>query len=50
MDNDKLIEVNPAFEAIAKEEGFYSNELMGKLPYGSLQEINEIPDKYKGFL
>lgn len=48
MDNDKLIEVNPAFEAIAKEEGFYSNELMGKIAlYGSLQEINEIPDKYK---
>ena len=28
MDNDILVEVHPYFEAIAKERGFYSPELM----------------------
>jgi len=28
MDNDELVEVNPVFKQVAKEEGFYSDELM----------------------
>ena len=31
MDNARLVEVTPSFEAIAKREGFYSEELMEKL-------------------
>ncbi|MCL6087102.1 MAG: vitamin B12-dependent ribonucleotide reductase, partial [Actinobacteria bacterium] len=48
MDNDKLVEVNPYFEKIAMEEGFYSMELMEKIAEkGSLKEIEEVPEKYK---
>ncbi len=31
LDNDKLVEVHPIFEEVAKREGFYSEELMKKL-------------------
>lgn len=31
MDKDKLLEVHPYFKQIAKERGFYSEELMKKL-------------------
>lgn len=45
MDNDQLVEVNPHFERIAKERGFYSPELMQKVASsGSIQEIEEIPE------
>jgi len=48
MDNDKLVEVNPYFEEVAKREGFYSKELMEKIAQkGSLKEIGDIPDNYK---
>jgi ribonucleoside-diphosphate reductase alpha chain len=48
MDNDKLIEVEPMFEKIAKERGFYSRELMEKIAeVGSIQEIEEIPQDIK---
>lgn len=41
----KLVEVNPLFEKIAKQRGFYSEELMKKIAQkGSLQEIMEIPE------
>jgi ribonucleoside-diphosphate reductase alpha chain len=45
LDNDKLIEVHPLFEKIAKERGFYSKELMQRIAeHGSLQDLDEIPD------
>lgn len=45
MDNDKLIEVNPIFEELAKKRGFYSKELMDKIAKaGSIAEIVEIPE------
>ncbi len=45
LDNDKLIEVHPLFEKIAKERGFYSKELMQKIAeHGTVQDIDEIPD------
>lgn len=48
MDNDKLIEVNPYFEEVAKKEGFYSKELMERIAEkGSLKEISDIGDQYK---
>ena len=40
----QLFEVNPLFERIAKERGFYSVELMRKIAKaGSVQNMNEIP-------
>ena len=40
----KLFEVNPVFEKIAKEKGFYSGPLLEKIArVGSLQGIKEVP-------
>jgi ribonucleoside-diphosphate reductase alpha chain len=45
MDNDKLLEVNPYFEKVAKERGFYSKELMDDIAkLGSTKDISEIPE------
>jgi len=45
LDDDKLIEVHPIFERIAKEEGFYTKNLMKKIANeGSIKNIKEIPD------
>ncbi|MCU0651448.1 MAG: vitamin B12-dependent ribonucleotide reductase [Candidatus Omnitrophica bacterium] len=48
MDNDKLVEVEPLFEAAAKEKGIYSRALMEKIAEGtSLKDIEEIPQEMK---
>jgi ribonucleoside-diphosphate reductase alpha chain len=48
MDDEKLIEVNPYFEMIAKQRGFYTKELMERLAKeGTLKEIDEIPSDIK---
>ena len=45
MDNDKLMEVNPYFEKVAHERGFYSKELMDTIARkGSIQDLEEIPE------
>ncbi len=45
MDNDKLLEVNPYFEKIAREKGFYSHDLMdGIARQGSIHDLMEIPE------
>jgi ribonucleoside-diphosphate reductase alpha chain len=45
MDNDKLVEVEPLFEQVARERGFYSSQLMEKLAQGaSIKDIKEIPE------
>ncbi len=45
MDNDILVEVHPYFEAIAKERGFYSPELMQRIAeHGTLHGLEEIPE------
>lgn len=45
MDNDKLLEVNPLFEQIAKERGFYSKELMERVAeHGSVAGLTEVPE------
>jgi ribonucleoside-diphosphate reductase alpha chain len=44
MDNDKLLEVNPYFEKVARDRGFYSRELMDSIAKkGSIEDIDEIP-------
>jgi ribonucleoside-diphosphate reductase alpha chain len=41
----QLLEVNPAFEEVAKERGFYSTDLMIRISRkGSIQDMRDIPD------
>ena len=48
LDGAKMVEVNPHFEAIAREKGFYSEELMQKLADGAhLADIEGVPDAVK---
>jgi len=48
MDNDKLVEVDPLFEEVARDRGFYSRELMEKIAEsGSLAHIEGIPEDVK---
>jgi len=48
MDNTELVEVNPLFEKIAYERGFYSEELMRAIgEVGSIQDFVEIPEDIK---
>lgn len=45
MDNDELVEVNPLFEKVARERGFYSLELMKKIAAnGGVQGLKEVPE------
>lgn len=44
LNDEQLVEVNPLFERIAKDEGFYSKELMMKIAKkGSVQGMDELP-------
>jgi ribonucleoside-diphosphate reductase alpha chain len=48
MDNDKLLEVNPYFEKIARERGFYSRGLMDEIAKrGSIYDLAEIPEEVR---
>lgn len=48
MEGTKLIEVNPHFERVAKERGFWSRELMERIAEkGSIHDFDEIPDDIK---
>ena len=48
MDGTKLVEVNPIFEAYAREHGFYSEELMKKISIdGTLAHCSEVPEEAK---
>ena len=48
MEGTKLIEVNPQFEMVAKERGFWNRELMEKIAEkGSIKDFKEIPDDVK---
>ena len=45
MDNDELPEVNPYFEKVARERGFYSRELMDAIARkGTIKDMKEIPE------
>ena len=48
LDNERLLEVHPYFEKVAKEKGFYSKEVMEKVAEaGSISDIAEIPQSEK---
>ncbi len=45
LDGERLIEVNPHFERVAKERGFWSKELFERISEkGSIQDFKEIPE------
>jgi ribonucleoside-diphosphate reductase alpha chain len=45
MEDDELMEVNPYFEKVARERGFYSHELMDRIAKkGSIRDMKEIPE------
>jgi ribonucleoside-diphosphate reductase alpha chain len=44
----EMLEVNPLFEEVAKEEGFYSEDLLRKIALsGTLKDIDEVPNHIK---
>ena len=48
LEGKELLEVNPYFEALAKQEGFYTEELMGKIAHtGNIQHIKEVPENIR---
>ncbi len=48
LEGTNLLEINPHFERIAKERGFFSRELMEKISEtGSIHDIAEVPDDLK---
>ena len=48
LDGAQLVEVNPYFEEVAKDEGFYSEELIQQLASGTkLSNVDGIPDSIK---
>jgi ribonucleoside-diphosphate reductase alpha chain len=48
LDNQKLVEVNPLFEEIARQEGFYTPQLMEKIAeQGSVEDVEQVPEKYR---
>jgi ribonucleoside-diphosphate reductase alpha chain len=49
MEGTRLVEVNPHFERIARERGFYSPELMEEIAEGhSLSDIESVPKDVAG--
>ena len=48
LDGERLLEVEPAFEVVARKRGFYTEELMKKIASGeSIQKMKEVPDDVK---
>jgi len=48
LDGDQLVEANPYFEEVARNEGFYSDELMQQLASGKkLGDVDGVPDRIK---
>jgi ribonucleoside-diphosphate reductase alpha chain len=48
LEGTKLLEINPIFEKVAKEKGFYSRELMMDIAKsGSIAERKEIPEEVR---
>jgi ribonucleoside-diphosphate reductase alpha chain len=47
LDGAQLVEVNPYFEEVARNEGFYSEELMKKLADGAKLHDMDVPDHIK---
>ncbi len=48
LDNERLVEIHPFFEEIARREGFYSEELIEKIvESGGVQGLDEVPERWK---
>ncbi len=48
MDNNVLVETNPLFEQTARDNGFYTDDIMQSIAEkGSALNINGIPDEFK---
>ncbi len=48
LDNNVLVETNPLFEAMAKDGGYFSSEMMAKVAeHGSIKDMEEIPEKIR---
>ncbi len=48
LDNEKLVELHPLFEEIARSEGFYSEDLIEKiLDTGSIRQLEEVPEHWR---
>jgi len=47
MDNTRLVEANPYFEAVARQEGFYTEELMEQLVEKGSLETLDVPQWVK---
>ncbi|MFC1671056.1 vitamin B12-dependent ribonucleotide reductase [Spirochaetota bacterium] len=48
MDDDVLVETNPLFEEVAKENNFYSDDVMQKVAeHGGAADIEEIPENFR---
>jgi len=48
MEGTRLVDVNPIFERIARERGFYSPELMERIAeHNTLKEFDEVPQDIK---
>ncbi|MEG1548141.1 MAG: vitamin B12-dependent ribonucleotide reductase [Clostridia bacterium] len=48
MDNDELPQVDPYFEQVAREEGFYSDKLIRRIAQeGTLAHIDDVPEHIK---
>ncbi len=44
LDGTEMVEVHPYFEEVARQRGFYSNELMKRIAQaGSIRDLKEIP-------
>jgi len=45
LDNNVLVDVNPRFEKVAREQGFYSEDLMKRIAeHGTIHDLEEIPE------
>ncbi|MDD5069346.1 MAG: vitamin B12-dependent ribonucleotide reductase [Candidatus Omnitrophica bacterium] len=48
LDGEKLLEIDPSFEAVARKGKFYSQDLMRRIAEGeSIQQMDEIPAEVK---
>ena len=48
LEGKELLEVNPYFEALSKQEGFHSEELMRKIAHsGNIQNLKEVPENIR---
>jgi ribonucleoside-diphosphate reductase alpha chain len=48
LDDEEMLEIHPYFEAVARREGFYSEELMKRIAdEGSVRHIDAVPERWQ---